>query len=225
MDLDTMRRRVVNRRAARRSDRWYAINAKDDEPDVAVVRIYGEIWSLGVNAEDLASDLDDITASEIRVEINSPGGDVFDGVAIFNALRSHPARVTTRVDGIAASIASVIAQAGDHRVMLTGSQMMLHEAWGAAIGPADELREFADVLDKQSDVIAAIYAGRSGRPQGRLRRLMDDETYLDADETLREGLADEVLTPKSKASAKATDVAEQEWLKFVQTSVAARVQR
>lgn len=216
-----MRRRVVNRTA--RTSPWYSILNADD--DVAVVRIYEEVWLLGVNADEFASDLDDITADEIRVEINSPGGDVFDGIAIYNTLRSHPARITTRVDGIAASIASVIAQAGDHRVMLTGSQMMLHEAWGAAIGPAEELREFADVLDKQSDVIASIYAGRSGRPQGRFRRLMDDETWLNADETLREGLADEVLTPKSKAAAKATVDAEQEWLKFVQTSVAARVRR
>ena len=100
-------------------------NAAGEE---AVVRIYDEIWWLGVNAQDLTRELDAITAPSIRVEINSPGGDVFDGIAIYNALRNHPAHVTTRVDGLAASIASVIAQAGDKRLIQPAAQLMIHNA-------------------------------------------------------------------------------------------------
>src|SRR5690606_20686326 len=131
--------------------------------DEAVVRVYDEIWDLGINAQDFVSDLDDITAPKMRVEINSPGGDVWSGIAIYNALRMHPASVTTRVDGIAASIASVIAQAGDTRIMLGGSQMMVHNAWGLTVGNRLDHAEMADVLEHQDGLIASIYATASGK--------------------------------------------------------------
>lgn len=161
----------------------------------ATVRIYDEIGWFGITAEAVAAALEEITAEEIEVQINSLGGDVFDGIAIYNALRAHPARITTRVDSMAASIASVIAQAGDHRVMLTGSQMMIHEAWGFAIGRASEMRELADILDKQSRIIAAIYAERSDGDLDHFMELMVAETWFDADETVEAGLADEVVKP------------------------------
>lgn len=167
-------------------------NAAGDE---AVVRIYDEIWFLGVNAQDLARDLDGITAPSIRVEINSPGGDVWDGIAIYNALRTHPAKVTTRVDGIAASIASVIAQAGDHRVMLGGSQMMIHNAWGLTVGDHTDHAEMSDVLSHQDGIIAGIYANRSGRSEDEFRALMNAETWMTATAAVEAGLADEVVEP------------------------------
>lgn len=175
----------------------YTIQNKGDE---AVVRIYDEIWELGVNALDLTADLDALDTKKIRVEINSPGGNVFDGIAIYNALRLHPAHVTTRVDGIAASIASVIAQAGDHRVMVASSQMMIHNAWGLAVGHASDHADMADLLGKQDAVIAGIYATRSDKPADHFRSLMDAETWMDADEALSQGLADEVLQPVASAS-------------------------
>lgn len=169
--------------------------------DEAVVRIYDEIWFLGVNAQDLAADLDTITAPEIRVEINSPGGDVWDGIAIYNALRAHPAKVTTRVDGIAASIASVIAQAGDRRIMLGGSQMMIHNAWGLSVGDHADHAEMADILAHQDDIIAGIYASRSGGTKDEFKARMDAETWLTADAAVELGLADEVVDPAPKAAA------------------------
>lgn len=199
MDIAEMRKRAANR-MPRAAGRWYDIRNSDGP--VAVLRIYDEIhWLWGVSAEQFAEDLDAVTADEIRVEINSPGGDVFDGIAIFNALRSHPAKITTRVDGIAASIASVIAQAGDERVMLSGSQMMVHEAWGLAIGPASDMREMADMLDRQCDVIAGIYAERAQGEVDHFRQLMTDETWLTADEAVTEGLADAVVTPARKEAS------------------------
>lgn len=187
------RREVLNRVAAKR--RWYDIANKDG--DVAEIRIYDEISWWGLTAEDFARELDDITADEIVVKINSPGGDVFDGIAIYNALRAHPAKITTRVDGIAASIASVIAQAGDHRIMLSASQMMIHDAWGLAIGNAGDMREMADLLDRQSDNIAGIYAARGTGDSDHYRALMAKETFLTDAEAVAEGLADEVIDPSS----------------------------
>lgn len=178
--------------------RWYEIKSQGDK---AVVRIYNEIGYFGVSAEEFASDLDGITASEIEVQINSPGGEVFGGLAIYNALRMHPAHVTTRVDGIAASAASVIVQAGDHRVMLGGAQMMIHEAWGLAVGPSADLREFADLLDKQSDIMAKLYADRSGGDVAEIRQMMAAETFLTDQEAVDAGLADEVVNPDRKDTA------------------------
>lgn len=167
-------------------------NAAGDE---AVIRIYDEIWFLGVNADDFVRDLQDVTANKIRVEINSPGGDVFDGIAIYNALRTHPAHVTTRVDGIAASIASVIAQAGDHRIMLGASQMMIHNAWGVTIGDTADHADMSVLLEQQDDIIAGIYASRSGGDRENFRALMSAETWLSDQRAVDEGLADEVVEP------------------------------
>lgn len=198
MDLYAeMRSRIQSRATPEvlaKKDRWYEI--KNAAGPVATLRIYSEIGFFGVTAEDFAADLDQITASDIEVQINSPGGEVFAGIAIYNALRSHPARVTTRVDGIAASIASVIAQAGDHRVMLESSQMMIHEAWGLAVGPAGDMREMADLLDRQSDVVAGIYAARAGGEVAKFRELMANQTWLTDAEAVASGLADEVVAPE-----------------------------
>lgn len=184
---------------ARQREAGYTISNADTGE--AVVRIYDEIWWLGVNALDFVNDLDQVHASAIRVEINSPGGDVFDGIAIYNALRSHPATVTTRVDGIAASIASVIAQAGDRRIMQPAGQMMIHNAWGYTVGDNRDHADMADLLRQQDAVIAGIYASRSGRDADRFRELMDAETWLTAEAAVAEGLADEIVDPAASSSS------------------------
>lgn len=176
-------------------------NAAGDE---AVIRIYDEIWFLGVNAQDFVRDLDAVTAPSIRVEINSPGGDVFDGIAIYNALRNHPATVTTRVDGIAASIASVIAQAGDRRLIQPSGQLMIHNAWGLTVGDNREHDDMADILRQQDAVIAGIYAARADKPVDHFRELMDAETWMTAERAVAEGLADEIVAPPAKAAAAVT---------------------
>lgn len=199
IDIAKLRERMQARMpnsSARAKGGYSILNATDD--DTAVIRIYDEIWMFGVNASDFAQDLDAITAPKIRVEINSPGGDVFDGIAIYNALRAHPAHITTRVDGLAASAASLIVQAGDHRVMLSSAQMMIHNAWGIVIGNADDHRGMADLLDQQDEVIAGIYASRSGGDKDEFRTLMADETWLTDEQAVEKGLADEVAEPDSK---------------------------
>lgn len=199
MDHDALRQKIRARlpRAASRS--WYEIKNADD--DVATVRIYDEISWWGISADDFARELQNVTAPAIEVQINSPGGDVFDGIAIYNALRMHPAKVTTRVDGMAASIASVIVQAGDHRVIVSSAQMMIHEAWGLVVGSAQEMRDFADLLEQQNDVIAGIYAERSGKTAEEFRTLMQSDLYLTDEQAVEHGLVDEILKPERKAAA------------------------
>jgi ATP-dependent Clp endopeptidase proteolytic subunit ClpP len=190
-DLLARRREALAK--ARAGGRWFKIENKAGP--VAEIRIYDEIWFLGITAEDIARELDEITASEILVAINSPGGDVFDAIAIYNLLRAHSATVTTRVDGIAASAASVIAQAGAKRQMMSSAQMMIHEPWGIAVGPASEHREFADLLDRQTDVLAGIYAQRSGREVKYFADLLREgkDVWMTDAEAVAEGLADEVI--------------------------------
>lgn len=190
MDL---RERMKARAQKLSGQKWYEIRA---EADTATVRIYDEIGYWGVTADQFARDVAAITTDKIEVQINSPGGDVFDGLAIYNTLRMHPAHVTTRVDGLAASAASIISQAGDHRVIVESAQLMIHEAWGVAVGPASELRDFADLLEQQNKVLAGIYASRSGGDVDVFLGLMSDETWLTDQAAVDLGLADEVFVPE-----------------------------
>ena len=199
--IGDLRTRAANHGPDVPREAGFTIRDAADDDTVAVVRIYDEIWWLGVSADDLVRQLDGIDKPSIRVEINSPGGDVFDGIAIYNALRAHPAEVETRVDGVAASIASVIAQAGDRRVVMGAGQVMVHNAWGVTIGDAGEHDEMADLLRQQDEVIAGIYARRSGRDIDNFRQLMAAETWLTAEQAVAEGLADEVVDPPSKTSS------------------------
>ena len=190
--------KIIAAMAPRRGD-WFRIENAAGEPR-AKLFLYDEIGWWGTTASDFADQLNALEVEEIDVHINSVGGDVFDGIAIFNALRTHDAHITTQVDSAALSIASVIAQAGDNRVMVSGSQMMIHEAWGLSIGSAEDMRDFAAVLEKQTANIAGIYAervGGSGKKKHFLA-LMRDEHWMNAGETVSEGLADEVFTPETK---------------------------
>ncbi len=169
---------------------WYRIhNLSDSE---AEIYLYDEIGSWGITANDFVSDLREIKANKIALHINSAGGSVFDGFAIFNALKRHKAEITVWVDGIAASAASFIAMAGDEVVMSPHSQMMIHEAQGLALGAADDMRQMADVLDKSSDNIASTYAERTGKPTAEWRALMKEETWFSDAEAVDAGLADRV---------------------------------
>jgi ATP-dependent protease ClpP protease subunit len=170
---------------------WYSIR-NSSGPGPADVVIYDEIGYFGVTAEDFILELKAIDAPEITLRINSPGGEIFDGIAIHNVLRSHLAYVTTYVDSLAASIASVIALAGDKVVMQPHSQLMIHDGSGLCIGNAADMRDLADLLDRQSDNIAGVYAERAGGTVAQWRDRMRAETWYSADEAVQAGLADEV---------------------------------
>lgn len=164
--------------------------------DVTRVDVYDDIgeggwFSEGMTAKSFAAQLSSVKGA-LEVHINSGGGDVFDGIAIGNAVSAHKGPVTTVVDGLAASIASVIAQAGQTRVMQPGSMMMIHDAFGGCVGDAEDMRQFAGVLDKNSDNIASIYADRAGGDADEWRKVMKTEAWYTADEAVGAGLADRV---------------------------------
>ncbi|MGH3402663.1 MAG: head maturation protease, ClpP-related [Streptosporangiaceae bacterium] len=194
--LEMVRRlKAVAGRAAADSRPWYRITAEADGP--ARVDVYDEIggswFSDGVSASDFVASLAAIPAArELHVHINSPGGDVFDGIAIYNAIAQRPGPVTTVVDGLAASAASFIAQAGKTRVVSPGSMMMIHDASGICIGNAADMRELAGLLDQVSGNLADIYAAHAGKSAPEWRDAMQAETWYKATDAVSAGLADKL---------------------------------
>ena len=183
--------------------KWYEIKAaaKPDDasaPTVAEVHIYGNIgdrWNEdGVIASEMVRDIAALEADEITLRINSYGGSVTDGLAIYNALKRHPAPVNVFVDGVAISCASYIAMAGDTVTMATNAQMMIHAPWSYAQGNAVDLREQADILDRYSKSMASAYADKSGKTyEDALSILLDGKDHwFSADEAVSEGFADVV---------------------------------
>lgn len=168
---------------------WYRI---ENKAETAEVYIYDEIGYFGVTANDFVRDLRNISSDKINLHLNTPGGDVFDGIAIFNALKAHKATVNVVVDGLAASAGSFIAMAGDRIAMAPHSKMMIHEAFGLAIGNAEDMAKMAERLDATSENIAAIYAERAGKDAKHWRALMKAETWFTDQEAVTAGLADEV---------------------------------
>jgi ATP-dependent Clp endopeptidase proteolytic subunit ClpP len=187
---------------------WFRIDARaaaedTGAPSSADVFIYGDIgdsfWGGGVSAQSMATELAALDVAELNVYINSPGGAAWDGIAIMNAIRRHPANVTVHIDGLAASAASIIAMAGDKIVMNRGSQLMIHDASGGVFGNATDMEEVAVVLQKLSDSLADVYAGRTGTDRAQWRAAMKAETWYTAEEAVAAGLADEwVDSPASQ---------------------------
>lgn len=179
---------------------WYKIkNVVDGNTEIY---IYDEIGYFGITAADFVSELVNVTSDNIDLHLNTPGGDVFDGVAIYQALKDHPATVTTYVDALAASAGSFIAQAGDKVVMKKNAQMMIHDAHGLAIGNSEDMRNLADLLDKSSNNIASIYAERAGGSTEEWRTAMRAETWYTAEEAVSAGLADEVAGGSDDSKSK-----------------------
>jgi ATP-dependent protease ClpP protease subunit len=177
----------------------------------AVMRIFEPIDSWGgpwgISAVEFVNALDqlpdDITGIELL--INSPGGEVFEALAMLNSLRDHSAKVTAKVQGLAASAASFIASAADETIMGANAQAMIHDASGIVIGNARDMHSFGDVLDKISENIASIYASKSGKPVSGHRDAMHAETWYDAQEYVDAGLADSVAGDDQEAETPPED--------------------
>ena len=172
----------------------YVIKAATGQKEEAEIWIYEEIgdgWFGGISAKGFADDVKALGAvKRIKLRINSPGGNVFDGTAIYNILKQHSAQVAVHIDGLAASIASVIAMAGDEIIMAENALMMIHNAWAMAVGNAEELRRQAEMLDKVNEAIRATYIRRTGREDKEIARWMDEETWMTAKEAQERGFID-----------------------------------
>ncbi len=166
----------------------------DDDNTITMFEVIGEDWWTGggVTAKRISAALRSIGKNDVTVKINSPGGDMFEGIAIYNLLRSHPAKVTVEVLGWAASAASIIAMAGDDIRMGLGSFMMVHNAWGVVIGNRHDMRDSAELFDGFDGAIADIYEARTGMKRADIEKLMDAETFMGPSEAVKNGFADVV---------------------------------
>jgi ATP-dependent protease ClpP protease subunit len=164
----------------------------DDDASISVFETIGEdFWTGGgVTVKRIAAALRKIGKRDVTVKVNSPGGDMFEGVAIYNLLRGHPAKVTVEVLGWAASAASIVAMAGDEIRMGPGTFMMVHNAWGLVIGNRHDMREAADLFDGFDSALADIYQARTGQKRAEIERLMDGETFMGPSEAIDKGFAD-----------------------------------
>lgn len=175
--------------------KWYEI--KNKSADKAEVWIYDQIgedfWTGGgVTAKGFQKELSEIKAKQIDLHINSPGGSVFDGITIYNLLKQHAASVTTYIDGLAASIASVIALAGDRVVMAENALFMIHNPSGVVMGDAADMRKTADLLDKIRSTMTDVYVKKTRYPDDEINSMLDAETWMTAKEAIEHGFVDEI---------------------------------
>lgn len=188
-------------------ERWSPdVRAASDDASISILDVIGDGWyGSGVTSKRIAAALRTIGDRDVVVDINSPGGDFFEGVAIYNQLREHKGKVTVRILSLAASAASMIAMAGDEILMGDGAFLMIHNAWAIAIGNRNDLADAAKRLEPFDAAMASLYAKRSGLTEKQAASLMDEETWINADRAIDEGfatgrLSDDSIISDTKAS-------------------------
>ena len=186
--------------------KYFQIKKKTDKK--GEILIYGDIvseewFTNDITAPGFKQQLDELgNVSEIDVHINSSGGNVFEGHAIYNMLKMHKAKINIYIDALAASIASVIAMSGDTIFMHKNSFLMIHNSWIMTVGNAKELRDTADLLDKTDEASNQAYLDRAlNISEEELKELLDAETWLTASEALEKGFIDEILEPNEIAAS------------------------
>ena len=191
--------RQWDERESQGNARWYAVSKATD--GVATIAIYDEIGGFGVSSKEFAKSIKGL--GDINLTINSPGGDVLEGLAIYNALKQHQGNVKVEVNTLAASMASVIALAGDDVVIADNGFFMIHNPWTVAGGDADYLEKTASDMRKFQSILEDIYVENTNLTIEQVREMMTDETWLSAEEAMEYGFADGIFKaekPKAKAS-------------------------
>ncbi|GAG58737.1 unnamed protein product, partial [marine sediment metagenome] len=175
---------------------WLNIYASAKNSDETIMEIYGDIgeswWEESISARGFARELKNITTGTIVVKVNSLGGSVFDGTAIHNQLKGHAAKIIVIIEGVAASIASVIVMAADEIRMPANAMLMIHDPWTCACGSSGEMRQAANALDKIKESIVVSYE-RSGLSRDDISKLMSDETWFTAEDALEQGFCDTIV--------------------------------
>ncbi|CAI1933005.1 ATP-dependent Clp protease proteolytic subunit 2 [Serratia fonticola] len=193
MSKNSRKKLTSNPRASGGNQSWFRMKASGK--NTADIYIYDEIGYWGVTARNFASSLKALgDLDHIDLHIHSPGGDVFEGIAIYNLLDSHPASKTVYIDGLAASMASIIAMVGNPIIMPENAMMMIHKPWGITGGDADDMRDYADLLDKVESVLIPSYAKKTGKTTDELAAMLSEETWLTAQECVEHGFADQLTT-------------------------------
>jgi ATP-dependent Clp endopeptidase proteolytic subunit ClpP len=182
--------------------KWYEIKDKAEKAEIWIYEMIGkDFWTGdGITAKEFQKDLSELKAGHIDLHINSPGGEVFDGITIYNLLKQHPAKITTYIDGIAASIASVIALAGDKVYMAANALYMMHNPFGLVMGNSGDMRKMADVLDKVRGTMTTTYVEKSGKTEQDVNALLDAETWMTANEAVAAGFVDEITDKMDMAA-------------------------
>ena len=181
------------------NEKWYNIQNKAGE--TAEIYIFDEIGTYGVTAQDFISEIKDLKDMPINIRINSLGGDVFDGMAMYNVIKRREAKTTVYIEGIAASIATIIALGADEVIMAENSLFMIHNAWGGTSGEAKDMRKTAETLDKITSELTDIYVKKTGLSYDALAEMMDEETWLNAQEAFDLGFID-TISDSIKVAAK-----------------------
>ena len=181
------------------TEKWYNIQNKAGKP--ADVYIFDEIGTYGITAQEFITDIKDLKDTPINLRINSLGGDVFDGMAMYNVIKRRAAKTTVYIEGIAASIATIISLGADEVVMAENSLFMIHNAWGGTMGEAKDMRKTADTLEKITGELTDIYRKKTGLSYDALAEMMDEETWLNANEALEMGFID-TISDSIKVAAK-----------------------
>ena len=181
------------------NEKWY--NIQNKAGSATDVYIFDEIGMWGITAQNFISDIKDLKDTPINLRINSLGGDVFDGLAIYNIIKKRTAKTTVYIEGIAASIATIIALGADEVVMSENSLFMIHNASGGAMGESKDLQKTAEVLDKITRQLAEVYEAKTGMSQEAIQDMMDEETWLNAQEAFDLGFVD-TISDAIKVAAK-----------------------
>ena len=194
--------------------------ARNNDATISIYDHIGESWDgSGITSSRIAAALRAIGDRDVVVNINSPGGDFFEGVAIYNMLREHPHKVTVQVMGLAASAASVIAMAGDEILVGDGSFLMIHNAWVLAIGNRHDMAEAAELLEPFDMAMADVYSARTGQDKNDIIRMMDKETWINASKAIEEGFATGYLDSNLIADDVSAE-ADVKYLAVVETAMA-----
>jgi len=180
-------------RGAKMSNKsWFRFENKAGE-DSTTVYVYDEIGYWGVTAKEFCDALNGVATSVINLKINSPGGDVFDGMSLYNAFANHPGGVTVRIEGLAASMASIVAMGGRKVEAYQNTMFMIHNAWTVAGGDHNAMREIAEIIEKISGQMLEVYTGKTKTGKKDMKQMMDDETWMTAGEAEAKGFIDTVL--------------------------------
>lgn len=172
---------------------WYKI--KNNASEVSDVYLFNDIGTFGITAQSFIDEIKEYDNQELNIHINSLGGEVFEGMAIYSIIQRRKAKTTVYIEGIAASIASVIALAADEVIMSENSLLMIHNAWGGTQGDAKDMRKQADVLDKITNEIAEVYVKKTKMPYNEIIEMMNEETWLTAEEAVALGFVDSISEP------------------------------
>ena len=196
--------------------KFYALEKSDNGE--ATIHLYDEVGAFGAGSKEFLADLGKLDGQHIHLRINSPGGSVVEGTAIYNALRRHKGGVTVHIDALAASMASVIAMSGSPVYIADNALLMIHNPWTVSMGDSDQLRKEADLLDKLKSTLVNAYTRKTGMDQAQVAEMMDSETWLDAVEAVALGFADAIEEGVAAAATATPEMLRARFDKFAKAS-------